>query len=466
MFRTKKHNKSLFFLYSSDSSPRYQRNVLDILCYPERHIFRFRYQDKYVSNEIKSWARNPNEVDKKLKANGRRGIIIYAETTNDPPRNFNFYPAREIEIAGIKVEGSIYYVDIKLGKFINYFEGLDDRGIQDENIRIEKAKENLQRFRDQIKFHKFYPLPKPTDEGESFVWDKDSKEIATLPPKSSFDNKTQGYYFNFIEETQDKISPLDYLTTEHSSNSSWESVINVISLSPKMSSSIFYRISGIYKHERIWYLPSKWIEKKITSKTEGLTTIYPLPIGETATLKLLFYKSDKSWEKNSELKNQVLEIKSSSDVFAGFSQTEIPILSRYNEELIQIACKRVFDSVFAPISIQIKKQDDKKEAKVEEQSAKQILAPQPYLVTKISVPVWVKIRLLTYTVLASVLLTFSPDVFKYLGESNYLKQNHTFLSEMLINNAGWITGFFKVVGALFTFLAAYLAFRKLPVGGK
>jgi hypothetical protein len=112
----KKQNQSLFYLYSSDSSPRYQRNILDILCYPEGHIFRFRYQDKYVSDEIKSWRRNPSNFIDKLKLYGRKGIVIYAEKTgNSPEMHFNFFPVREVSIAQIKVEGSIYYVDIILG---------------------------------------------------------------------------------------------------------------------------------------------------------------------------------------------------------------------------------------------------------------------------------------------------------------------------------------------------------------
>lgn len=465
-FRAKKQDKSLFFLFSSDSSPRYQRNVLDILCYPENHIFRFRYQDKYVSDEIKAWERSPIEINEKLKAHGGRGIVIYAETTDNSPRDFNFYPVREVKIASIKVEGFIYYVDIILGKFINYFAGLDDLSLQDENVRVEKGKENLKIFRDQIKSHKFYPLPKLNETGDSFVWDEISKDIKTLPPGSSLENKTQGFYFNLIKETENNIPPLDYVTKEHFSNSSWESVIDVISRAEKMKSSVFYRILGFYPLP-FFGIDNFGKDRNIKIQNKALTTTYLLPMGETVTLKLLFYKSEQAWEENPEIKNQILEIKSNSDVFAGFSQTEIPILSRYNEELIQIACKRVFDSVFAPISIQLKKKDDKKDTdSTEKTTNKEILAPQPYLVTKISVPAWVKIRLIAYTVLASVLLSFSPDVFKYLGETSYLKQNYTFFSETLINNAGWITAFFKTAGALFTLAAAYLAFRKLPVGGK
>src|SRR5689334_17417101 len=136
----------MFYLFSSDASPRYKRNVLDILCYPKGYIFRFRYQDKYVSEEIKSLELGPgNEVAPKvLKTLGRKGISVYAETADPPPyRRLTFYPVRELEVVRIKVEGSIYYVDARLGDFIDYYKNAEAGSGIDREV---KATENLQKY--------------------------------------------------------------------------------------------------------------------------------------------------------------------------------------------------------------------------------------------------------------------------------------------------------------------------------
>src|SRR5258708_34386756 len=75
-------------------------------------------------------------------------------------------------------------------------------------------------------------------------------------------------------------------------------------------------------------------------------------MGTSVVLKLLFFRSSKA----PRISDQSLEIKTDGDAFAGFSQKEIPVLSRYNEERVLIACKRVFDSVFAPIIIELKQE--------------------------------------------------------------------------------------------------------------
>ncbi len=67
---------------------------------------------------------------------------------------------------------------------------------------------------------------------------------------------------------------------------------------------------------------------------------------------------------------------------------------------------------------------------------------------------------------ASILLTFSPDSFKTLGETNFVKQNAPDLSDYLMKNAGFLTVLFKTFGAVCALIVAFLTFRKLPVGGK
>ena len=140
----------------------------------------------------------------------------------------------------------------------------------------------------------------------------------------------------------------------------------------------------------------------------------------------------------------------------------------------------MFDSVFAPISIELKTKD-KKDAgfyveipnprflylvPTSQETPVEVIAPQTYLVTKISVPKWVKALLLVFTVHASVLLTFNSDNFDKMADTVYLKDNFAAISGILKQNSGLFAALCKTFGAFFTLAAAYLAFRKLPIGSK
>lgn len=478
IFNLNNQNTRLFYLFSSDASPRYKRNVLDILCYPEGHIFRLRYQSQYVSKKITEWRNIKSELKK-----GRQGILIYAETMDKKEtaesfshQLFNFFPTREVEIIQVKIEGSVYYVDVKLGKFL----------VQSDRQTIEN-KINI------LPLRPLPPLRKKVDIEYGKTWDITNPNSPALAdynlaktgldtPTPSFTEKTQGSFLSFTDERIKNIKILLESSKKSSDNSAWENTIDTIDKAPGMKRAIFYRVLGFYEYKRLWnwlWLRKGEVKKKL--KNENLNTVYSLPIGRTAFLKMLFYKSEDSWKEVREIRKQILEIKTEGEAFAGFSQKTIPILSRYNEEVIQIACKRVFDSVFAPISIELKTKDENKDVVVEgkiinpqlfsltpksQTKNVEILAPQPYLVTKISVPNWVKILLLVFTVLASVFLTFSPDIFMALGETPFLKDNHKTISEVLIYNKGFFSALFKVIGTVFAFAAAFLAFRKLPIGGK
>lgn len=458
-FRQSNQKPRLFYLFSSDASPRYKRNVLDILCLPDQHIFRLRYQYNYVSKEIRNWGIQTSNIEKELKL-GRKGITIYAETSEPSPyREFNFYPTREVEIVRVKVEGSIYYVDARLGKFLNYYSGLtlSDIYSDDKKERKEKTSDgNRESLHREIIESPFHPLP-PLVENEKKekygkTWDA-SNSAAPVIYNSGLSDVTQGYFFSFTENPPSRITNLLEYPEDLPPNLPWESTIDVIDRAPGMKNAIFYRVLGFYDGEI-----------KRQPKSQNLNTIYPLPMGETTTLKLLFYKSEQSWKEVKAVTNQVLEIKTKSDVFGGLSQESIPILSRYNEETIQIACKRVLDSVFAPISIELKNNEQETDGDATANAT--ILAPQPYLVTEINVPYSVIFWLLFFTFFASIFLTVSPDIFEQLGKMQSLKQNYANLSAILIDNRVALTGFFKVLGAFCTITAAYLAFRKLPVGGK
>lgn len=495
----------MFYLFSSDYSTRYKRNVLDILCYPEGQIFRFRYQDYHVSDEIKGWEQS--KLSKKLKEVGKKGVLIYAETAGEiPSKTFNFYPTREGEIIRIQVIGSVYYIDFKLGDFIDY------------NDQLTK---NTEPFHDTIKKLKFSPLPPLTyktdtdgnklNEQEGLTWYEDKDQPTAYDPSS--ESNIQGFFFFFIPKLSTAPGLFPKLSTSTglikyskgglNNLKAWESVVEALSSSASMKACVFYLIEGFYRVRRSWFLFGRREEYLIRPKNDNWDTKYPLKMGKSFVMKLLFYRSSNAIS----ILPQTLEIKTDGDAFAGFSQKEILILSRYNEERILIACKRIFDSVFAPIIIELKKADGSASADASEPVTSgvvnvsgdyqltpaagdvpsrfsgnldlrveptlqndniadkpDILAPHPFLLTQITASKGLIVLTLILLVAASFFLFMSPDYIQQIGNSQIVQNRYKEIGDTLVRNASAYTAFSKIIGAVCTLAAGFLAFRKLPVG--
>jgi hypothetical protein len=486
----------VFYLFSSDYSPRYKRNVLDVLCYPEGHIFRFRYEADHVHKTIQDWGTCKSQLATKLKEVGNKGVTIYAETAvTASGRTFNFYPVRDVEIIRIQVVGSVYYLDLKLGEFIDYDS--------------EKT-ENKGPFQDTINKLQYRPLPpliskQGTDNRqikEGLTWyDGEDQPLAYDPAR---EKSTQGFFFFFIQEKDPSTALIKYTTGGLDNIRAWESVVKKLSSAPSMIACVFYLIEGFYKVRRRWLLFGKREEYLISPKNNDWETKYPLKMGKSFVLKLLFYRSSEA----SSILPQTLEIKTDGDAFAGFSQKEIQILSRYNEERILIACKRIFDSVFAPIIIELKKVEESTsgdqsktitsgtadlggtyqlfpaagtdpakfsgDLKITfEPTTKDnkppavkpdILAPNPFLLTQITAAKGLIILTLLLLMAASFFLFMSPDYIRQIGNSHIAQSYFKEFGDTLVRNDAAYTAFSKIIGGLCTLAAGFLAFRKLPVG--
>jgi hypothetical protein len=446
----------IFYLFSSDHSPRYKRNVLDTLCYPQGHIFRLRYQDTLVSDEIRNWGSQESSITGNLSRVGRKGVTIYAETTPAPPhKRFTFYPTREVEIVRIKVVGSIYYVDVRFGKFINYFSGLAPNA-----DRTQKVQETQRDFQRRVETTICYPLPPLETNGagqkNGKTWDKAHPEVV-VDYNADLQNTTQGYFFTLTQTpvpqstAQRADGAIEYSLDEPSANLAWESVAHILSESPSMKSSIFYLVTGFYRIRKAHGGFGENEERAIKYVDDGWSTKYPLPMGENLVLKLLFYRSDGA----AEIGPQTIVLTAEGDAFAGISQKEVEVLSRYNEERIQIACKRVFDSTLAPITLEHKRND---------KTPEEVLAPHPYLLAQVRVPTRTVGWILFGLVVAPILLTLGPDFLKHIGDGQVLQSIAKPFGNWVSRNAGDLSVLAKTMAAIVTLSAGYLGFRRLPMG--
>jgi len=378
----------------------------------------------------------------------------------------------------------VYYVDIRLGKFIDYFSSGRD-----------KADEILTTLREAIRQVKFYPLPPLTrmqdaqeeERRKGLTW-KDNDTPVPYQETPGFAN--QGYFFQYL--TDKSTGTMSYSIAAPGSHKAWESVVEVLSAAPSMHRSIFYLVEGFYAlRKKHFDLFGEYEEHLISPKDNGWDTRYPLKMGKSVVLKLLFYRSSKA----TALPPCSLEIKTDGDAFAGFSQKEIPVLSRYNEERVLIACKRVFDSIFAPIIIELK-QEVALEGNVSESASllrstqvatpwgllefrmkenapqpqnpeavgQELLAPNPFLLTQVVASKGLIFGTLALLVLASFFLFASPEYIQMVGWSRVAQAGYKPFGDWLVRNAPTLTQASKIFGAVFTLAAGYLAFRKLPVG--
>lgn len=389
----------MIYLFCSASKPLYKRDALESSCYPPGHLFRFRYDNKYVDPSI--WAKPKAYA-------GEKGVIVFLDSIGSAgQKNFAFFPLRMIRTVRLFPEGSAIYVDFRLGDFINF-------GAEGDNTLEASFKHFFESLPNR-------PWPPPEESGRKKPGD------------------TEGYFIvsnlrgNPVFPTKCRIA-----------HEAWENLIRRLNKTSGLSNSTFFQVLGFYKIRRAVPLIWNFSEVPINAKDNSFDSIYPLPMGKSVILKLLF--SRPSFDPTKEYASRTLELKIGSEAFVGASKTVIHSESRYNEERIVLVCKRVFDSFMATVSIE------------QQQEPATILAPKPFFLTRIKVPRFVIGIVILGVVVSTLLLGLDADSVKLAG--TWLIPNHAKFFE---DNSKVLSTLMKAVAPLPIGLSTYLAFRKLPL---
>jgi hypothetical protein len=317
----------MIYLFCSAARALYKQDALDCICYPEGHIFRFRYRKKHVDPEI--WKNTQSYENKD-------GIMIFLDTIGEiGKQDFDFYPVRKITILRFQKEGSAIYIDFRFGPFVNYEYG--------KNTFLQKE------------------------------WDKFFKGLTKRPwppsDKSGRNDEEQGCFVfsNLINNPR-------FETDFPVPNKPWETVIEKLDKTKGLKGCTFFKILGFYEIKRYWwdFRLHTFNEDLIRSIDNSYDSIYPLPMGKSVVLKILFYRP--YFDSENPKDHRTLTIETHGDSFAGLSKDKIDSSSPYNEERIILVCRRIFDSVLASVSIK------------QEEENKTIQAPNPFFLTKIRVP--------------------------------------------------------------------------------
>lgn len=317
----------MIFIFSSTHYELFEQNILNACCFPDGHLMRVRYEEKYLPETFK---------EKPRHLVGKDGAFVFAEGAKknkkllDSPTgesiDYHFFPIRHCKVRHAQNVAGIVILDLELGEFFDY-------GPTDETTWASAWDRT-------IKEHKTRPyLKAPTDADPETV--KDGLyvyEDTTLPGQA---NPRRG-------------------------ERAWRSVIDRINQS-ELNYCVTYRVLGFFRIVR-WPIRLFKAEWKQNPRTTGPDAVYQFRTGETILMKILLYG-----EANKNVTKGELNIEFDPKTFTSVSSKRITMNGRYNEERILLPTVRGTDTVLSSFSI----------VQGSDNSERKIWAPQPTFVVSV-----------------------------------------------------------------------------------
>src|SRR6266700_2115007 len=267
------HNPSevlMLYLFCSAAAPLYKRDALESISYPSEHIFRFRYAQKYVHQDV---------LNGLQKFKGKQALLVFLDTvTKSDSPDFVFYPLRTVTILRLEQSAGAIYCDFRFGEFVDYGTNARRRDLWDAFFRKQPSR----------------------------PW----------PPGSASDG-----YFVFAE-TQE---PPELVTESSRPYDNWNSVVNQLDQTNNLKDSTFCLVLGFYQVKRQWACGAKPYEKKLEPTHNEFDSIYPIPMGQSVVLKMLL--SRPSFNYSDPKSARTLTISAGGDTFSGMSKSNIDVRS-------------------------------------------------------------------------------------------------------------------------------------------
>lgn len=207
-------------LFSSDSRPRYEKDIFNIVALPINFKYRFRYRERYISKELLKLI-NSNAVS------GTIALIAFRTNWDVKKENVFITPLRWATINEVRKIGSFYCFDFTVKQYVEY------------NRQFENAKDNLNEI-NQIAYEYFDTFEK----NETFV-------------VGNFPDIVQDYHEQKTFEC----------------NESWRNILETLFLYPKFKRRFFLRVSGLFDLDTMNKLGKESIQsdeyREIASVQEG-----------------------------------------------------------------------------------------------------------------------------------------------------------------------------------------------------
>jgi len=289
----------MIYLFCSAATALYKKDALETLCYPSNHIFRFRYDCRYIQPEM---CQKPHSYE------GKIGLLVFADTVGyHGTMDFDFLPIRLITTIRLTPIASAIYVDFRLGDFVNYGPGQEKRTSWDHFLKVLTNR----------------PWP--------------------LPDKSGRPSDQQGYFLLSADSEPQELTRGGSIPHE-----GWQTVVQSLDSTKDLAGSTFYLILGFHLVKRQWWT-GQYEEILLPSTDKGLDSIYSVPMGTSVVLKILLSRPWFDYA-NRESRRR-LKITAGGEAFSGLSKDTVFSESRYNEDRTVLVCRRVFDAALAVVSI-------------------------------------------------------------------------------------------------------------------
>jgi hypothetical protein len=402
----------VYYIFSSASSNLYHRGVLETCAFPDDHVFRHRYSQRLVPKEIQ----DTPEILMHQKC-----IIVYAYKS-DADLDFQFLPLRHGRIVESNFESGFLYIDIRLGRFLDYAK--------------QTHPNQLQKWKDLIASHPSRPQPRGAPTEGSFIYQADD---------------------------------LDGCFSHREREAAWQDVIEALHETP-LGDSATYRVIGFFKVTGLLASSSRAIrllvskvfsvlpadirrssfatstvralercaERRILPKVRGADCWYKLPMGGTVVLRVIFYRL-------TELPgpSRALSLVYDQKAFTSVSDDELAIESRYDDVRTILSCARLADPTYTSLSI-------KQKTAIPD---KPIWAAEPTFLMLIGPP--------RFFLLATLALFSFGLLCLNLSASDHLP-----ISDVWMNCHPWISILIqhpKPIGTVAVILASWNYLRKFPL---
>lgn len=114
-----KQQEKVIILYSSDSTSQYRKDIINVIGLPENGIYRFRYKEQYVIDELKEIIRNDPD-----SLTGDKAIIVFRTNSVSKKKDIDafFVPIRYATIESAKEIGSFFTFIFTVNEFPSFSE--------------------------------------------------------------------------------------------------------------------------------------------------------------------------------------------------------------------------------------------------------------------------------------------------------------------------------------------------------
>ncbi len=116
------NNDVYFTLFSSDSTLKYTKDILNVLAAPENGIYHFRYEDTYVQTDAKAMFNNWNGC--------RMAVVVFRSSATANEDQWFFVPIRWVEIIEVEYVANFYTITFRMKKYPKFSTDFENKCYQ------------------------------------------------------------------------------------------------------------------------------------------------------------------------------------------------------------------------------------------------------------------------------------------------------------------------------------------------